>query len=120
MRLNIQERQDGDVTVLELEGALILGPEADALRERVRQLLKARKVKIVLHLQNLNRLDSVGVGTMMDAVRRTRKAGGDLRLAQLSKTAADVLGLMTLTRRPDLLAIFPDEQEAIASLRPPP
>jgi anti-sigma B factor antagonist len=119
MRLKLQERQDGDVTVLALEGALIIGPEVDALRERIRQLLKVGKVKIVLHLQNVNRLDSIGVGTMMDAVKRTRAAGGDLRLAQLSKSASDVLGLLTLTQRPDLLAIFPDEQAAIASLRPP-
>jgi len=119
MRLKLQERQDGDVTVLELEGSLTLGAEADALREHVRRLLKARKIKIVLHLQKVNRLDSVGIGTMMDAVKHARAAGGDLRLAQLSKTAADVLGLLTLTQRPDLLAIFPNEQEAIASLRPP-
>src|SRR3990172_6844598 len=119
MPLKLQERQDGDVTVLELDGALIMGAEVDALRERIRALLKAHKVKIVLHLEKVNRLDSIGVGTMMDAVKRPRAAGGAPRLAHLSKTAADVLRLLTLTQRPDLLAIFPDEQAAIASLRPP-
>jgi anti-sigma B factor antagonist len=116
MRLKLQEKRRGDVTVLELEGSLILGQEADALREHVRRLLKARRVKIVLDLRNLQRLDSVGVGTMMDAVKRSRDAGGDLRLAHLSKTANNVLSLLSLTKRPDLLHISTDEQEAVASL----
>lgn len=119
MRLKLQERQDSDVTILELEGALILGPEVDTLRNHIRKLLKARKVKIVLQLEKLKRLDSVGVGTLIQAATSARSAGGDVRLLQLSKPASDVLSLLRLDRMPGLLRTFLDEQEVLDSFRVP-
>jgi anti-sigma B factor antagonist len=115
MRLAIQERQEGVITVLTLEGALVMGEEADALRGHIKKLLKARRTNIILQLEQVARLDSVGIGTIMDGVKRTRAAGGDVYLARLSKTAADVLGLLGLAQRPELLRIFPDEQAALAA-----
>lgn len=119
MRLKLEKRQEGDVTVLMLSGALIFGEEADTLRAQIRTLLKKRHKKVVVQLEEVHRLDSVGVGTLLDAVKRARKAGGDLHLAQLSKAAADVLDLLSLTNRPDLLRIFDDPQEAVAAFSPP-
>lgn len=117
MRLKLHQRQNGDVTVVELEGSLILGAETDALREMVRKLIKSRRVKIVLHLQQVSRLDSIGVGTMMDAVKWARRAGGDVCLLQLSKRVQDVLNLLGLAQRPELLRICSDEQAAVDSFR---
>lgn len=119
MRLKLQERELGPVTVVELEGQLTFGDESDALRQQVRKLIKARRTSLVFTLDKLTRLDSVGIGTIMDGVKQARSARGDLHLAQLSKTASDVLGLLGLTRRPDLLRIFPDEQAAVAAFQPP-
>lgn len=117
MRLVIQERQEGAITVLTLEGALVMGDEADALRDHIKKLLKGRRVRIILQLEKLTRLDSVGIGTIMDGVKRSRAAGGDVYLASLSKTAADVLGLLGLAQCPELLRIFRDEQAALAAFQ---
>ena len=51
----------------------------------------------------------------MEAVRAARKAGGDIGLVRLSPVASKVLALLGLTRRPDLLPVFPDEQVALKS-----
>jgi anti-sigma B factor antagonist len=102
-----------------LSGALILGEETDTLRAETRALFKKRRTKIVVQLDEVHRLDSVGVGTLLDAVKRARAAGGDLHLAQLSKTAANVLSLLALINRPDLLRIFDDPQQAVAAFSPP-
>ena len=119
MHLTIHERSSGEVTILELEGRLTLGPEADALHNHIKKLLKADKSKIVLELQKVIRLDSVGLGTMIGAVKSARSAGGDVRLLRLSKAASDVLDLLGLKLRPDILRIFGDEQEALESFRSP-
>ncbi len=117
MRLTIGQREAAGVTVLALEGHLIFGAEADALRAHIQQLLKARRVRIVLDLQGIQRLDSVGVGTMMDAVRRAREVGGELHVARLSPKAAGVLDLLGLTRRPDIFRVFPDDESAVAEMK---
>lgn len=120
MRLKLHERESGPVTVVDLEGQLVFGDESDALRAHLKKLIKARRTSLVFTLDKLTRLDSVGIGTIMDGVKQARSARGDLHLAQLSKTASDVLGLLGLTRRPDLVRIFPDEQEAVTAFQSPP
>lgn len=119
MDLSIQERSHGDVTILGLEGRLTLGPETDALHSHIKTLLKAGKNKIVLELGKVIRVDSVGLGTMIGAVKSARSAGGDVRLLRLSKAASDVLDLLGLKLRPDILRVFEDEQEAVDSFRSP-
>lgn len=119
MHLTIHERSHGEVTILELEGRLTLGPEADALHNHIKTLLKAGKNRIILELHKIIRVDSVGLGTMIGAVKSARSAGGDVRLLRLSKAASDVLDLLGLKVRPDILRIFEDEQEAVDSFRSP-
>lgn len=115
MALTILERQVGDVTILELDGRLTLGEETDRLRERLQKLLKARRPKLLLNLAKVSRIDSVGLGTMLGAIRPARAAGGDLRLLQLSRQANDVFQLLGVRSNPDLIAIFADEPAALES-----
>lgn len=119
MPLSIRERQSGSVTILELEGELRLGPETEALSERVKKVLKADRNRILLQLSELRRIDSVGIGTIIDAVRVVREAGGDLRLLQLSQPVGAVFDLLGLRDRPDFVRVFLDEQEALKSFHVP-
>lgn len=119
MALTIRERQNGLVTILELEGELRLGPETEALREHVKKSLKADRTRLLLQLARLQRIDSVGIGTIIDAIREAREAGGDLRLLQLSQSVEAVFDLLQLRDRPDYLRIFVNEQEALKSFQIP-
>jgi len=119
LALTIEERQVGEVTLLELDGRLTLGEEADALGARLERLLKAKRNRIVLRLAKLTRLDSVGIGTMLGALKTARAGGGDVRILQPSKQAGDVLDLLGLKARPDILRVFQDENEALASFESP-
>ena len=120
MPLKIEERQIDEVTLLNLEGRLMLGEEVDALRQHVKSLLAACKTRIVIRLTNVTRLDSSGIGALLASVRSARSAGGDLRLLQPSKQAGDVLDLLGLRTKPDVVRIFLDEQEALQSFPPTP
>ena len=118
MQLKIEERQAGEVTLLELEGRLTLGDETTAYRERVKQLLDARRNKIIVRLQKISRLDSAGVGILLASVKSARSAGGDLRLLELSQQVRDVLTLIGVATKPDVVRIFLSEQEALDSFPP--
>jgi anti-anti-sigma factor len=114
-QLQIHQRQNGDTVVLELEGRLILGPETEGLSQSVKKLLKAGKTKILLQLEKLSRIDSVGAGTIIEAVLAARAPGDDASLIRPSPVASKVLAVLGLMRRPDLLPVFPDEQVALKS-----
>jgi anti-anti-sigma factor len=115
MMLTILERHEGDVAVLSLEGRLLFGPEADSLRKHIRSLVKAGKNRILLGLAKLIRIDSVGVGTLIEAATLARRHGGDVRLFAVSPPAAAVLSLLRLDNHPDWLRSFPDESQACLS-----
>jgi anti-sigma B factor antagonist len=116
--LTIVERQAGGVTILELAGELKLGDTSDELAARLHMLLKARKPRLVLQLERVERLDSVGIGTIIDAVRQARAAGGEVLLVSPSQKVREVLGFLQLDKRPDLVRVFTTESEALASLAP--
>lgn len=114
--LAIEVRQLGAATLLFLRGDLIFGPAVDALRDRVEELLDNGCATLVLDLHQLSRLDSVGVGTLIDVSSMARRAGAALHLLEPSAPARAVLALLNLQRRPDLLPILSDRKKALAAL----
>jgi len=115
MNLKLQPRESGNVTILELDGRITLGAEADALYAQARTLIDAGRPNIILQIDKVIRIDSAGWGTVMRAVQSARTAGGDVRLLKPSKSARELLELLGLAARPDILRIFVNEQEAVES-----
>ena len=65
MALKITEREENGISILSLDGRIVLGEESNALRERVKALLAAGKKKIVLNMSNVTYIDSAGLGTLV-------------------------------------------------------
>ena len=55
--LNIEERQAGDVTVLDMKGKITIGEGSVALRTAVRRMLEEGKKKILLNLAGVGYID---------------------------------------------------------------
>jgi anti-sigma B factor antagonist len=109
--LNIATREKQGVTILDLSGKILLGPESQALRERINQLLTEKKNKILLNLKDVTYIDSTGVGTLVSAYTSARSQGGYLRLSNLSQRFQETLHL---TRLVTVFEIHKDEAEALA------
>lgn len=91
--VSVQARQSGAWTILEVEGEL----DIQAL-PLVADLLRARVVGVVLELHAVTFMDASGLGMMVDVQRRTRDAGGCLRLAAPSSSVRRVLVLTRCNR----------------------
>ena len=114
MPLKISSREVNTVTVLDLEGKLILGEECNALRQQVKQLLAANKKKILLNLGNVSFIDSAGVGTLVSAFTSTKAQEGELKLVNLTKKFHETL---QVTRLLTVFEVFTNEADALASFR---
>src|ERR1700720_2261608 len=77
------DQEVNGVTVLEIEGRIVLGEESNAFREKVKSLLAAGKKKIVLNLANVGYIDSAGLGTLVATFHSARSQGATLKLANL-------------------------------------
>ncbi|AKQ65982.1 Anti-sigma F factor antagonist (spoIIAA-2) [Myxococcus hansupus] len=113
-QLTIQQRQSGDVTILDLAGKIAIGEGAVVLRQAVHQALEDGKKKLVLHLANVSSVDSSGIGELVSAYTRMSNHGGALKLLALPSKVQDVL---MITRLLTVFETFDSEQEALASFQ---
>ena len=115
MPLGVQQREIEGITILDLSGRLVAGPEAADLRREFDRLKAKQKNRVILNLKNLEYIDSTGLGTMVIGHSSATDAGGAMKLANLSKRSAQ---LLILTKLATVFEIFDDEQAAVNSFFP--
>jgi anti-sigma B factor antagonist len=110
--LKITERDVDGVTVLALEGRIVLGEESNSLREKIKSLLGAGKKKIVLNMSNITYIDSAGLGTLVAAHHSAKTQGAGLRLSNLGAKFQEVL---QVTKLLTVFEVFDSEPAAVQS-----
>jgi anti-sigma B factor antagonist len=111
MRLTMETRQVGRVTIVQCKGRIVAGGESEALRTHVAWLLRDRRA-IVLHMGEVVFVDSSGLGTMVRSLTSTRQAKGDLKLCDVPEHVQKVLQLSHLTK---LFESHESEDAAVAA-----
>ena len=81
------------VTALELTGQLQMGVECKQLELAMDELLREKHTRVVLDLSHLTKLDSAGLGKIVNCFSRLKTAGGSLRLAGTTGMIEGVLKL---------------------------
>ena len=94
MKLSLETREVGRVTIVRCKGRLVSGGETEALRAHVAHLLRDRR-SIVLHLGEVVFIDSSGLGTMVRTLTSTRQVHGDLKLCDVPEHVRKVLQFPT-------------------------
>jgi len=100
------------VTILELAGPLQMGVECKQLELAFDELLHAGHRRVVLDLSKLTRLDSCGLGKIVNCFSRLKTAGGALCLAG---TTGMIDGVLKLAHADRFLKSYPTSREAAES-----
>jgi anti-sigma B factor antagonist len=116
MQLTIDGREVQGVRVLSLSGRIVAGPECDTVRSFVKEFLANRWNNILLDLANVTRVDSTGIGMLVESVIVTAKEGGQLKLVNVPRLIHNLLATHRLLQAFD---IYPAEREALASFAKP-
>jgi anti-sigma B factor antagonist len=109
----VEKIVDG-VLMLDLRGRITLGPETEALREKLKGLLAAGNHHIILNLGEVTYVDSVGLGTLIGAYTSATNIGGSLKLLHLPR---GVQQLLQVTRLSTVFEIYEDLPTAVASFK---
>lgn len=115
MSLHIEQRTREGIVILDLTGALTSGEAGLALRGRLASLRRSGKVNIVLNLKEVSHIDSIGLGTLVFAHAKLRKARGRLALTGVNQAH---MKLFLLTRLSIAFEFFADEQDTVNSFYP--
>jgi anti-sigma B factor antagonist len=100
------------VMILELGGPLQMGVECKQLELAMDQLLRDGQTKVVLDLSKLTKLDSGGLGKIVNCFSRIKTAGGALCLAG---TTGMIDGVLKLAHADRFLKSYPTAREAVES-----
>jgi len=115
MSLEIQQRDNEGITVLDLNGRITVGKEVTALREKVAELSAANVRNLVFNLAEVDYIDSTGLGALVMCATTLRKAGGNVKLLNLNRRNIE---LLVMTRLATCFEIFTDETAAAGSYYP--
>lgn len=114
MDLSYDVRESGGTTILDLKGRLTLGEECAALRKEVAKLIEEGRKDILLNLAGVSRVDSSGIGTLVETVILAAKAGGGLKLVSIPRLLHNSLVIHRLLQA---FEIYTSEEEALSSFQ---
>jgi anti-anti-sigma factor len=113
VQLHFETRSYGDVAVLDCSGRLVYREEAQALCDRVAELLRAYR-SVVVNLGGVNVMDGAGLGSLVSCVETAHEMGRSITWYGLQ---GNIRKLVDLTRLSRVLDVFETESQAIDACR---
>ena len=113
--MEITERALGDVTILDVDGRIMLGEGDEVFREVVARLVEAGRIKLILNLEGVPHVDSAGISEIVRTYVTTSKRGGQMKLLNVTRRVHE---LLAITRLLTVFETFDSEEEALASFGP--
>ena len=110
--MQIEERRVGNVIILDAKGKLTLGDGDVLLKDKIHSLVQQGHKNIVLNLGGVPYVDSAGIGEIVGTYTTLSRAGGTLRLLNLTKRIHD---LLAITKLLTVFETFTSEDEAVRS-----
>ena len=112
MSMKITQREVKGVTILDLEGRLVMEDGVPELVEHLNALIRQARRCILLNFDGVTYLDSAGVGAIAWKFATARRRDVDVKLLNLRRKTHNVL---KTTRLLTVLQSYESEQEAIDS-----
>jgi anti-sigma B factor antagonist len=105
---------DSTIIVLDITGEVKLGESAERLSGELASILADEKVEgVILNLENINYMDSTGLGELVGYLGRFQESGKRLKLVNPNRT---ITKLLELTRLNQIFKTYSSEEHALEDL----
>lgn len=98
------------VTVFQVDGEINISSSPELKKNFEKQPAK----KVVVDLSKVGYIDSSGLATLVELLKKTKGQGGSLALSGMSEK---VKSLFEITKLDKLFPIFPNHQEAVSKVK---
>jgi anti-sigma B factor antagonist len=112
--MQIGERENGAVTILDLSGKITLGEGDTLLKDKLHSLLHQGKKRVLLNMGKVSYVDSAGLGAIVSAYTTVTRDGGSLKLVNVTGKLQD---LLSITKLLTVFETFDSEPEAVRSYK---
>ena len=106
--------EQDDIVIISLNGKIMGGPEATEINEKFNQLIDTKKLKIVIDLNNVEWMNSSGLGILIGAVSLFRNNNGQLRIINVSDR---IQNLLKITKLAGIFETSSSLEEALSSFK---
>lgn len=110
--MHVDVRRVEDIIIIDLQGDLLSETANAILRPVVNELLGQRWQKILLNLSEVDRIDSAGIGELVESVKLAERFGSSIRLVRIGDRVRRSLSISKLL---PVFQIYEDEQDAVNS-----
>lgn len=107
--MHIDERREGDVTILTIVGEIDARTLPDA-HAKLAELFKTLRIYLVFNFSDMELVTSTGISFLIDAAKRARALGGDAVLCNPPRLLVQSLKALRIG---DHFKTFPDDQRAV-------
>jgi anti-sigma B factor antagonist len=108
--VRIHSREIDGVVILDLQGKLMGGEDAETFKAAVYKLIEQGKRKVVVNLHDINWINSTGMGILISGYTTMRRSGGDLTLLHVSDKIRSIL---YVTKLNTIFRCFESEEDAV-------
>jgi len=115
--MKLSSRLAGEVTILDIEGKILLGAGDIEIKQAIDDLLADGRRNVLLNLAKVPYIDSAGLGQIIRSFTAIRKAGGALKLLSPNPRVVD---LLTVTKLVNVFDWYNDEASALSGFAPRP
>jgi anti-sigma B factor antagonist len=113
-KLTIKEHQDGDVTVLDMDGDIRIDGGNVVFRNTIHRLLGEGRKKVLLNLAGVAHIDSSGLGELISSRLTMNEKGGQIKLLHLTQRVRE---LMKITKLMTVLDVYESRSVALESFK---
>ncbi len=112
--MKFKSRESKGVTIIELTGNVMGGPDATSLNDQLHKLIDDKKNKVVVDLDEVKFINSSGLGMLIGGLTTLRNNGGEMKLARASKKIEE---LLKMTKLSTVFDIHKSVNEAVAAFK---
>ena len=109
--MQINNTKQNDIVICAVKGDIDIN-SSPSIRKGFDELTKSQEKKIAINLEGVSYIDSSGLATLVEVLKKTKAYGGKLRLCNL---ADKVKGLFEITKLDKIFDIYNTAQEATSN-----
>jgi len=108
--MQISKNKQQDVVICNLDGDIDINSSPD-IRKVFEDITNAKEKKILINLEKVPYVDSSGLATLVEVLKKSKSYAGKLKLSNLSDK---VKGLFEITKLEKLFEIYDSADQAVA------
>ncbi len=107
--MKINHKSDGEITVIELSGKVMGGPDHEKFKTAVGELIDGGAKKFILDLSGVPWINSTGLGILISGFTSIKSSGGTMKVCSVKER---VLSIFYISQLENVFEVFPTCEEA--------